>query len=112
MLSSRLHYNAKYTRTPRDVIPPLNIYNVGLLVLCAFGFIGGKGRGREEIVGNYSCVFLKNIKNIGYSFLLFCYLHATPYLSKKQAWKKEIENLMVLWLFNIYTPRNGTKASW
>lgn len=36
----------------QDVIPPLNIYNVGLLVHCAFGFIGGKGRGREEIVGN------------------------------------------------------------
>ena len=45
MLSSRLHYNAKYTQTQKDVIPPLNINNIGFLVHCALGFHWGEGWG-------------------------------------------------------------------
>lgn len=84
--------NAKYTWTPKDVIPPLKIYNTTLAYWSTvlWGFIGGKGGERAEIADNYSmgsCKTLKK-KKTGYFVLPFGSLHAIPTKARKEKKRK------------------------
>lgn len=88
MLPSRLHYNAKYTLTPKDVIPPLNTYNVGLLVCCSLGFYWGRGWKERRNSRKWFCVFLQNIKTQILLFCLFATVMPPPTKAKQKSRKQ------------------------